>query len=74
MDCPDDEATTIESIMRMNDGTDKAIIIENLRGWFEAKAPADKLVKDVYQNMLTDVDWDEVYTELHMDVFGRKAK
>lgn len=72
IDCPDEEAAVIEDIMKMNGGSDKAIIIENLRGWFETKAPADKLVATVYKDMLADVNWDKVYAELRLDVFGRK--
>lgn len=72
IDCPDEEAAVIEDIMKMNGGSDKAIIIENLRGWFTAKTPADKLVATVYKDMLVDVDWDKVYAELRLDVFGRK--
>lgn len=72
IDCPDEEAAVIEDIMKMNGGSDKAIIIENLRGWFKAKTPADKLVAAVYTEMLDGVDWDKVYAELRLDVFGRK--
>lgn len=72
MNATDEEAAIIEDIMKMNGGSDKAIIIENLRGWFTAKTPADKLVAAVYTEMLDGVDWDKVYEELKLDIIGRK--
>lgn len=71
IDCPDEEAAIIEEIMKMNNGSDKGIIIENLRNWFKLKAPEEKLAKKVYQDMLVDVDWEAVYKEYKLDVFGR---
>lgn len=71
IDCPDEEAAVIEDIMKMNGGSDKEIIIENLRGWFTSKTPEDKLAKKVYQDMLIEVDWEAVYKEYKLDVFGR---
>lgn len=72
MNASDEEAAIIEDIMKMNGGSDKEIIIENLRGWFKAKTPTDKLVAEVYTDMLYEVDWNKAYTELHGDIYGRK--
>ena len=73
MHANDEEAAIIEDIMKMNNGSDKDIIIENLRGWFTAKAPTDTLVDRIYSDMLVEVNWENVYTELHQDVYGRKV-
>lgn len=74
MEADDEEAAIIEDIMKMNGGSDKAIIIENLRGWFTAKNGGnDPLVKKIYTDVLAGVDWEAVYKEFHLDVIGRKA-
>lgn len=71
MHASDEEAAIIEDIMKMNGGSDKDIIIENLRGWFKAKTPEDKLVATVYTEMLDGVDWNKAYEELKLDINGR---
>ena len=68
IDCPDEEAAIIEDIMNMNGGSDKDIIIENLRGWFEAKKPADKFLNALYQDVMVQVDWEAVYEELKRSI------
>lgn len=71
----DNEAGIIEDIVKMNNGSDRAIIIENLRGWYYAKTPAlstDKLVRATFTNMLDNVDWEAVLDELNRSILPRK--
>lgn len=71
MHADDIEAAVIEDIMRMNNGEDSSIIIENLRGWFEAKTTPHVIMDHMYKDMLSKVNWTEVYEELKLSILPR---
>lgn len=71
MHADDIEAAVIEDIMRMNNGEDSDIIIENLRNWFEAKTTPHAIMDRMYKDMLIEVNWNEVYEELKLSILPR---